>query len=164
MRPSSEDYLIGLAIAASSRSTCDRRRVGCVITTEDCRVVSTGYNGSVPGGDHCDHVGHLSIPGRLGCARTIHAEVNAIAQAARQGISVRGCAAFVTIHPCLDCAKLLASAGVARVVYAGGYREEEDSAVRDMVPSIEFCSAVTGWFSALQREMIPETGPMPSRS
>jgi dCMP deaminase len=118
-RCSWSEYFIGLARAASLRATCDRAHVGCVIV-RDHRVLVTGYNGSVSGDPHCDDVGHLLIDGH--CQRTVHAESNAIAQAARHSVSLKGSVAYVTHSPCFTCCKLLISAGVNCIVYDEAYR------------------------------------------
>lgn len=93
----------------ATRATCDRLHVGCVLV-KDRRILATGYNGSVVGEPHCDDVGHEVVAGH--CQRTVHAESNAIAQAARHGISVDGATAYVTHQPCPNCDKLLRNAGI----------------------------------------------------
>ena len=113
---------MNFAHAASMRSTCDRKHVGCVLVV-DRQIIATGYNGSVPGAEHCDDVGHDMVDGH--CVRTIHAEVNAVAQAARSGIATRGATAFVNTFPCWQCFKVLAGAGIERVVYDDLYREDK---------------------------------------
>lgn len=123
-RPSWDEYFMHLAVIASKRATCDRRRVGCVLVTSTHQVVCTGYNGSAPGAPHCDDVGHLMHDGH--CVRTIHAESNAVAQAASSGKSTAGCTAYVTCHPCPTCLMLLAATGVGDVVYLEEYHPEED--------------------------------------
>ena len=125
MRPSWDEYFMGMAVHASKRATCDRRHVGCVIVTSTNQIMCTGYNGSAPGAPHCDDVGHLINDGH--CVRTIHAEANAVAQAAQWGKSIAGCRIYVTCHPCPVCLMLLASAGVNHVVYTQDYHAEEDA-------------------------------------
>ncbi len=117
-RPSWDDYFIGIAHMVAQRSTCDRAQIGCVLV-RDNRVLTTGYNGSVSGLDHCDDVGHLMVNGH--CVRTLHAEQNAIVQAAMHGIAVKGATAYVTHFPCILCAKMLINVGVWRVVYLHDY-------------------------------------------
>jgi dCMP deaminase len=117
-RPSWDAYFLQLAQLAATRSTCERAAVGCVLTI-DKRIVSTGYNGSPAGLPHCDTVGHWLVDNH--CLRTVHAEANAIADAARRGVAVAGATAYVTHVPCINCAKLLVSAGVARIVYGATY-------------------------------------------
>jgi dCMP deaminase len=119
-----DDYMMDIAALVSRRATCDRRSVGCVVTV-DGRIVSTGYNGAPPKARHCSEAGHLMHDGH--CIRAVHAEANAIAFAARSGVSVMGGTAYITVHPCASCMLLLASAGIRRVVYASTYRTEEDS-------------------------------------
>lgn len=109
-----------LAAVVAKRSTCNRRAVGCILVKEK-RVLTTGYNGSPPGMPHCVDVGCLMVDGH--CVRTIHAEQNAIVQAALHGISTQGCICYVTTTPCVNCAKLLISAGVRRIVYRDEYTE-----------------------------------------
>ena len=122
MREGWDQFFLRLAYTFASRSTCDRRHVGCVIVRKK-HVISTGYNGSLPSLPHCDDVGHLFLEGRQGCQRTSHAEASALAQAARYGHSVEGCTAYVTTLPCLVCMKLLIMAGIERIVYSEVYRE-----------------------------------------
>lgn len=118
-RPTVDEYFMKMAHDAAGRSTCDRAHVGCVLV-KDGRLVSTGYNGSCAGLDHCDDVGHLYIEGFTGCQRTIHAEINACLEAGRE--RAKGCTAFITHFPCLNCAKVLINVGITRIVYAADYR------------------------------------------
>lgn len=140
MRPSKDEYFMLMAIVAKSRSTCHRPSVGdgvgCVLASSDGHVLATGYSGSPPGEPHCIEQGHRLVDGR--CVRTVHAEANAIGQAARRGVSVVGGTAYVTNHPCFECAKLLAAAGITRVVHLSGYRPETDGIARSLVPSLRF--------------------------
>lgn len=117
-RPSWDAYFLDIAFAIATRSTCDRAHVGAVLV-RDRRILCTGYNGAPAGLPHCDDVGHLIIDGH--CVRTLHAEQNALIQAALHGVSTAGATAYVTHQPCLTCAKMLINAGVKRVVYAGNY-------------------------------------------
>jgi dCMP deaminase len=113
-------YFMQMARYAASRATCDRKHVGCVLV-KDKRIISTGYNGSMPGQPHCDDVGHeLNSDG--GCIRTSHAEASAITQAARFGIGTSDSIVYCTMMPCYTCAKLLVMAGVKEVVYLEDYR------------------------------------------
>ena len=107
MRPDWDSYFMKIAYAVSERSTCDRAFVGCVLVLEK-RILTTGFNGSPAGQDHCDEAGHLMVDGH--CVRTIHAETNAIIQAALHGVSTRGCTCYVTHFPCINCTKALISA------------------------------------------------------
>jgi len=117
-RPSWDDYFMDITFQVAKRSTCDRARVGAVIV-KDKRILTTGYNGSPAGLAHCDEIGHLMVDGH--CVRTLHAEQNAIIQAALHGVSVAGGTVYVTHQPCITCAKMIINAGLQRVVYAGHY-------------------------------------------
>lgn len=117
-RPTWDEYFLDIAFSVAERSTCDRAHVGAVLV-RDKRILATGYNGSPAGLPHCDEAGHLMVDGH--CVRTLHAEQNAIIQAALHGISSEGATAYVTHQPCLTCAKMLINAGIRRVVYAGNY-------------------------------------------
>jgi dCMP deaminase len=118
-RPSADAYFMRIAHEAAARSTCNRARVGAVLVF-DGHIVSTGYNGSIGGLEHCDDIGHLLVENH--CIRTVHAEANAIAQAAKLGHATRGSVCYVTHFPCLHCVKALLSAGIAEVVYDIDYR------------------------------------------
>jgi dCMP deaminase len=120
-RPSWDDYFMDISLQVAKRSTCDRLRVGAIIV-KDRRILTTGYNGAPAGLPHCDEVGHLMIDGH--CVRTLHAEQNAIIQAALHGVSVQGSTLYVTHQPCLTCAKMIINAGIRRVVYGGQYPDE----------------------------------------
>jgi dCMP deaminase len=123
-RPSFETTMLDLTEVWSRRGTCDRLRVGCVIANADHHVLSSGYNGAPRGLPHCDDVGHLMIEGH--CVRTIHAEANAVIQAARTGVSLLGATAYVLYRPCLRCALMLVQAGVFEIVYRRPYEVHED--------------------------------------
>ncbi len=112
---------MGITFQVALRSTCDRARVGAIIV-KDRRILTTGYNGAPAGLPHCDEIGHLMIGGH--CVRTLHAEQNAIIQAAYHGVSVADSTIYVTHQPCLTCAKMIINAGIKRVVYAGHYPDE----------------------------------------
>jgi dCMP deaminase len=118
IRPSWDDYFMGIALQVARRSTCDRARVGAIIV-KDRRILTTGYNGSPASLPHCDEIGHLMVNGH--CVRTLHAEQNAIIQAALHGVGVAGSTMYVTHQPCLTCAKMIINAGIRRVVFAGHY-------------------------------------------
>jgi dCMP deaminase len=124
MRPDWDTYFLKIAYAVSERSTCDRAFVGCVLV-RDKRILTTGFNGSPTGQDHCDEVGHLMVEGH--CVRTIHAETNAIIQAALHGVSTRGAICYVTHLPCINCTKALINAGISRIVYSEAYRPDENA-------------------------------------
>jgi len=113
-----------IAAAVSERSTCDRALVGCVLVL-DKRILTTGFNGSPAGQEHCDEIGHLMVNGH--CVRTIHAETNAIIQAALHGISTRGAICYVTHLPCINCTKVLINAGINNIVYGEAYRRDQNA-------------------------------------
>ena len=124
MRPDWDSYFMKIAYAVSERSTCDRAFVGCVLVL-DKRILTTGFNGSPKGQPHCDEEGHLMVEGH--CMRTIHAETNAIIQAALHGVSTRGSTCYVTHLPCINCTKALINAGITRLVYHVAYRQDENA-------------------------------------
>ena len=121
-RPSWDEYFIEIMDAIAKRATCDRGRSGCVIA-KDKRVVSTGYVGSPAGCSHCDEAGHemhtvVQEDGTQSrhCIRTAHAEQNAIAQAARNGVATDGATLYCKMTPCYVCAKMIINSGIKRVV------------------------------------------------
>src|SRR4030095_9424599 len=120
-RPSRDEMLMRIAAVVSERGTCNRLQVGTAIAL-DGRVISTGYVGSAPGSAHCIDEGDILGPDG-GCLRTIHAEANDVAYAARGGVSPAGATIYCTHSPCYACAKLLVSAGIRRVVYEVEYRD-----------------------------------------
>lgn len=135
VRPSWDEYFMELANTASKRATCDRGRSGCVIV-KDRQLLVTGYVGSPSGLPHCDDVGHLfrqtiEADGRITnhCVRTVHAEQNAICQAARRGIALEGATLYCRMTPCRTCAMLIINCGIKRVVcerkYHAGAESEE---------------------------------------
>jgi dCMP deaminase len=113
-------YFMNIARQVASRSTCDRKHVGAVIVRAKT-ILSTGYNGSIRGLAHCDEVGHLMEEGH--CVRTVHAESNAIAQAARNGVAIEGAEIYITASPCWGCFRLLANSGIQRIYYGEFYRD-----------------------------------------
>ncbi len=119
MRPPWDDYFMKIAEDVAVRSTCDRAAVGAVLV-KDKHIISTGYNGSPAGLEHCDDVGHLMIEGH--CVRTVHAEVNAIIQAAVFGLATRDAVCYVTHFPCLNCTKMLINARISKLIYRNAYR------------------------------------------
>lgn len=135
-RPSWDEYFLDLITAVAQRATCDRGRSGCVIV-RDNRILTTGYVGSPPGLPHCDDVGHLMKQVmdedgevRNHCMRTIHAEQNAICQAARHGISLAEATLYCSMEPCRVCAMLIISVGIVRVVARRRYHAAQET--RDM--------------------------------
>lgn len=121
-RVSWERYFMNLAIQAATRSTCPRKSVGAVIV-RDKTVLSTGYNGSLRGAPHCTEVGCLMENDH--CIRTVHAEANALVQAAHNGVRLEGAEIYVTASPCFNCFKLIVNAGIRRVCYGEFYRDDK---------------------------------------
>ncbi len=117
-RQSWDEYFLTLAQVVGTRATCSRLKVGAVFT-RDKLVLCTGYNGSLPGRAHCDDVGCLMHEGH--CQRAVHAEENAIAQAAQHGVSLKDSWLYVTHLCCLRCFKLVLATGCARVYYREEY-------------------------------------------
>jgi len=119
-RVSWDRYFMNLAVQAATRSTCPRKSVGAVIV-RDKAVLATGYNGSIRGLAHCTEAGCMLENDH--CVRTVHAEANAILQAARHGVRIEGADIYVTASPCWDCFKLIANAGIRRILYGEFYRD-----------------------------------------
>ena len=119
-------YFMNIATQVATRSTCDRKHVGAVIV-RDRTILSTGYNGSIRGMPHCDEVGHDLDSGH--CVATIHAEANAILQAAKNGVMIEGAELYTTASPCWGCFKLIANAGIKTIFYAEFYRDAKSLAV-----------------------------------
>lgn len=117
-RPSWDEYFLEIAKVVAKRSTCDRAHVGAVIAKNKV-ILSTGYNGAPRGLAHCDDVGHEIVGGH--CIRTIHAEANAIAQAARNGTVIEGATIYLTNSPCYDCFKMMINSGIGEVIYKDFY-------------------------------------------
>jgi len=118
-RPTWDTYFMMMARdVIAQRATCNRRQVGAVLVRNK-RILTTGYNGSPPGMPHCTEVGCWIVDGH--CIRTIHAEQNAIVQAALHGVSTEGATIYVSAAPCINCAKLIIAAGIACVIYADKY-------------------------------------------
>lgn len=132
-RPSWDDYFMEVANAISKRATCDRGKSGCVIA-KDRQLIVSGYAGSPTGFQHCDEAGHQikKVTHENGevtehCMRTVHAEQNAICQAARIGVSISGATIYTRMTPCRICAMLLINCGIKRVVCERKYHQGEDS-------------------------------------
>ena len=130
MRASWEEYFMQIAEILKTRSTCLRRQVGALIV-KDNRIITTGYNGAPEGIKHCSDLGsclrsELKIPSgeRHELCRALHAEQNAIIQAAKIGVSTQGATMYVTLQPCVICAKMAINAGIKKIVYKGDYPDE----------------------------------------
>lgn len=125
MRPTRDETAMEVAHTIAKLGTCDRLQVGAVIHRRG-RIVSTGYNGVPSGLIHCNHAAEEPVIGEeRGCQLAVHAEANAIAFAARNGLEIGGCDLTVTHMPCVDCAKLIINAGIISVVFEHPYRKTE---------------------------------------
>jgi dCMP deaminase len=132
-RPSWDRYFLDLCEAVSKRATCDRGRAGCLVV-KDRRILSTGYVGAPSGLPHCDEEGHdmrkvFDEEGNITqhCVRTLHAEQNAIIQAAKFGISINGSTLYCKMTPCRTCAMMIINAGIKRVVCEKRYHADKDT-------------------------------------
>ena len=127
-RPNVDEYFMNMCDLVARRSTCIRRCVGAVIV-KDKHVLSTGYNGAPVGMIHCDTVGcyrennHIPSGERHELCRAVHAEANAIAQAARFGTSIDGASIYTTCIPCVMCLKLILNAGIKEIIYRDDYND-----------------------------------------
>ena len=135
-RPTWHEYFLMLAKLAATRSTCLAFPVGAVIV-KDRQVLATGYNGSPSGSVHCTAQGYC-YPGLSSCdassslpSRAVHAEANAIAQAARHGIATDGASIYITLEPCISCLKLIISAGIQKIFYETPFNQGDKTLVRD---------------------------------
>lgn len=127
-RPNWDEYFLGLLDNIGRRSTCDRGRNGAIIVSRNNTILTTGYAGSAPGDKHCDEVGHHIVtviqPDGISsqhCQRTLHAEENAVLQAAMDGIRLRGVTIYCKMVPCFSCARRIARVGIKRVVSQKAY-------------------------------------------
>ena len=128
-RPSWDEYFMDITRRVATRSTCLRRAVGAILV-HDKRIIASGYNGGPSGLAHCLDIGclreKLGIPSgqQHELCRGIHAEQNAIIQAARYGVSIEGSVLYFTTQPCTQCTKMLINAGITEIVYAEGYPDD----------------------------------------
>lgn len=143
-RPSWDEYFMSIAELVGSRATCGRGRSGCVIA-RDRQILVTGYVGSPKGVQHCDEIGHeiskvLNDDGTTSehCIRTVHAEQNAITQAAKLGISVEGSTLYCHMTPCYACAKMLVNAGILKVISNKDYHRGQRTKVLFKEAGISF--------------------------
>src|SRR3982751_806479 len=120
MRADWDSYFMQIATVVATRATCDRKHVGALLV-RDRIILSTGYNGSIRGLPHCDEAGHMMEDGH--CVATIHAEANAILQAAKNGVAINGAEIYTTASPCWPCFKLIANTGCTRIVFGEFYRD-----------------------------------------
>ncbi len=128
LRPSWEEYFMDITHLVAKRSTCLRRQVGALLV-KDKKILATGYNGAPSRVAHCLDIGCLrqkqGIPSgeRHELCRGLHAEQNAIIQAAYHGVEIRGAVLYCTNHPCIICSKMIINAGIEKIVYAEGYAD-----------------------------------------
>lgn len=117
-RPDWDTYFVELIKITATRSSCRKLNVGCMLV-KDNRIVSQGYNGFISGCKHesCNRDGHE--------VATVHAEQNAIADCAKRGVSCNGCKAYITHYPCLNCVKILLSAGIKEIIYLHDYNNDD---------------------------------------
>jgi len=118
MRPGWDEYFMQIARTVATRATCPRASVGAVLV-RDHRILTTGYNGAPRGVAHCTEVGCTVVNEH--CMRATHAEANAVVQGALHGVSLEGATAYCTHQPCVNCSKLLISAGVLKIIYEQSY-------------------------------------------
>src|SRR5690242_18435834 len=142
-RPSWDEYFITITRQVAERSTCLRAKVGAVIVREK-NILATGYNGSPAGLPHCLDVGCLIYRSQTpdgdaeeNCFRTIHAGINAIAQAAKNGHAIRGAAIYITHTPCIHCFKVLINTGINRICYEKEYKLHTLEAFRPYAAQVE---------------------------
>jgi dCMP deaminase len=142
-RPSWDRYFLDLMHEVSKRATCDRGRAGALLV-QDRRIVSTGYVGSPPGMEHCDEVGHdlrrvLDEHGNESshCVRTIHAEQNAICQAAKHGTKLDGATLYCRMEPCRACAMMILAVGIRRVVCERRYQAGAETRAMFVAAGVE---------------------------
>jgi len=117
-----EEYFMNIAKEVATRSTCDRKHVGALIV-RDKTLLSTGYNGSIRGMPHCTEAGHMMENDH--CVATIHAESNAVLQAAKNGVMIDKAEVYITASPCWPCFKMLANTGIKKIYYGEFYRDEK---------------------------------------
>ncbi len=142
-RPSWDQYFMTITRQVAERSTCTRAKVGAVIV-RDRNILATGYNGSPAGLPHCTDVGCMIFKSQTptgeqeeNCFRTIHAEINAITQAAKNGAAIRGSDVYITHTPCIHCFKTLLNAGVTRICYEKPYKLHTLEEFLEYAPHVE---------------------------
>jgi dCMP deaminase len=144
-RPNWDRYFLDMCEAVAARATCDRGKCGSVIV-KDKRIMTTGYVGAPAGLPHCDEAGHdlrkmINEEGQITqhCVRTLHAEQNAILQAARFGIPLEGATLYCKMTPCRTCAMMIINAGITRVVCEKRYHADKDTIEMFNQAKIELC-------------------------
>ena len=128
MRKTWHKYFSDICEKVSERGTCDRKQVGCVLV-KNKHILATGYNGAISGAEHCDEIGHLLEDNH--CIRTVHAEINALAQCAKFGIACEEATAYINTFPCFDCFKALVNAGIKEIYYKDEYNSAHKKQVLD---------------------------------
>jgi len=143
-RPSWDEYFLGLLEPLSRRATCERGRSSAIIVSEHNTILTTGYVGSVSGDKHCDEVGHYMVTvtqpdgtSSQHCQRTLHAEENAILQAAMDGIRLRGATLYCKMVPCVPCARRIIRVGIEKVVAQKAYHADKESRQRFMDANVD---------------------------
>jgi dCMP deaminase len=147
-RASWDEYFMSIAQVVATRSTCPRKYVGAVIV-RNRTILSTGYNGSIRGMPHCSDVGHMMEDNH--CVATIHAEANAIIQAAKNGVRIEAAELYTTASPCWSCFKLIANAGIRAIYYGEFYRDARSLEVAGRI-GIELIDLS----AAADRAVVPE--------
>jgi dCMP deaminase len=150
-RVSWHEYFMNIARQVATRATCERKHVGAVIV-RDKTILSTGYNGSIRGLPHCDEVGHLLEDGH--CVRTVHAEANAICQAARNGVRIEGADIYTTASPCWSCFRLIANSAIRRIYYGEFYRDR-----RSLEVAKELGMELIDLSDLMERPIVAEPAP-----
>jgi dCMP deaminase len=156
MRADWDTYFMQIAQVVASRATCDRKLVGALLV-RDRMILSTGYNGSIRGMPHCSDAGHLMENDH--CVATIHAEANAILQAARNGVRIDGADLYTTASPCWPCFKLVANAGIRRIVYGEFYRDRRSLDVAQRI-GVELIEVPIAELPALPKAGVPDLATM----
>ena len=148
-RLSWDQYFLNITRQVAERSTCQRAKVGAVIV-RDKNILATGYNGSPAGLPHCLDVGCLIYTSRTpsgeveeNCFRTIHAEINAIAQAAKHGANIGGADIYITHTPCIHCFKVLINTGITRICYERPYKLHTLEEFRQFAPQVELVQVLS---------------------
>ncbi|MFH1183032.1 MAG: deaminase [Candidatus Moraniibacteriota bacterium] len=159
-RPSWDAYFMALAKLAASRSTCLSRPTGCIIV-KNKQVISSGYNGSMPGVPHCSDEGKcyrrgIDVRGaeKYDFCRSIHAEANAIALAAKEGLGVDGAVAYMTLFPCYMCIKTLVRSGIKEIIYEKGYESIVSERDRRWKEALEETQVKTRKFEPTEKEKL----------
>lgn len=133
MRPSWNEYFMNIATLTAKRSTCKRKSVGAVLV-KDNNIIATGYNGSLSGAPHCIDTDCIMQDGH--CIATIHAEVNAVLAAAKNGVSTVGSVIYCNVEPCINCYKIIHQAGITKIYYKESYGKSDPVQILSLASSI----------------------------